>query len=388
MFWHNFKYTFLVLFRNKSLLFWTFCFPIILGTLFSLAFSDIEKNETLDIIPIAIVESSEDMSVYKKAYEEIEENEKSLFAIFYVSLSEAEELLLENKIVGYVELLNPPRVVVASSGINETVLKTVTDTILEEMTIYKTLMTEAVSSPTFDGNFEEITQNIQKKLEGYEENVNSLIKDESPKHLSYTMIEFYTLIALTCLYGGILAMVSIHKNLANMSSTGKRISVAPLKKSQLILGSLGASFLTQLIGLLLLFLYTVFVLHVDYGEHFSLIFLLSILGTLAGLSLGCVIGTNVKGTENTKLGILLAITMLGSFFSGMMGITMKYVIDKNIPIINLLNPASMITDGFYSLYYYETHTRFFFHIFCLFLFSLFLLILSIKGLRRKVYDRI
>ena len=41
---------------------------------------------------------------------------------------------------------------------------------------------------------------------------------------------------------------------------------------------------------------------------------------------------------------------------------MKYIIDKNIPIINKLNPANMITDGLYSLYYYETLDRYIFNV--------------------------
>ena len=46
-----------------------------------------------------------------------------------------------------------------------------------------------------------------------------------------------------------------------------------------------------------------------------------------------------------KIGILIAIVMFFCLLSGMMGITLKYVIDKNVPILNMINPASMITDG-------------------------------------------
>ena len=80
--------------------------------------------------------------------------------------------------------------------------------------------------------------------------------------------------------------------------------------------------------------------------------------------------------------------MLGCFLSGMMGITMKYIVDKNIPIINKINPASMITDGFYSLYYYDTLDRFFFNIISLLLFSIIMFIISYNGLRRQKYDNI
>ena len=57
MFFHNFKYSLKVLLKNKALLFWTFIFPIVLGTFYNMAFSNIEKNEKMSVMDIAIVES-------------------------------------------------------------------------------------------------------------------------------------------------------------------------------------------------------------------------------------------------------------------------------------------------------------------------------------------
>ena len=72
----------------------------------------------------------------------------------------------------------------------------------------------------------------------------------------------------------------------------------------------------------------------------------------------------------------------------MMGITMKYIVDKNIPIVNKINPASMITDGFYSLYYYDTLDRYFFNIASLLIFALIMIAISYFSLRRQKYDSI
>ncbi|MFR5190428.1 MAG: ABC transporter permease [Clostridia bacterium] len=140
------------------------------------------------------------------------------------------------------------------------------------------------------------------------------------------MVEFYTLIAMTCLYGGILGTVAINQNLANMSANGKRVSVSPVSKSKMIFSSVLASYITQLIGLALLFVYTIFVLKINYGNNFLLILLLSLCGCLAGLTLGVAIGSILKSSDNVKTGVVISITMLGCFLSGMMGITMKYVI--------------------------------------------------------------
>ena len=53
MFYHNLKYSIKILLKNKVLIFWTFAFPIILGTFFHMAFSNLVSSEKLDIIDIA-----------------------------------------------------------------------------------------------------------------------------------------------------------------------------------------------------------------------------------------------------------------------------------------------------------------------------------------------
>lgn len=391
MFFHNFKYTLKILFKNKMLIFWTFAFPIILGTFFNMAFSDIENSEKLDIIPIAIVsnESFERNQPLKETFQYLSEEESGnqLFSTKYVEEEEAKKLLEEGSISGYLLVEDTPKVVVSTNGINETVFKSVVDEIIQNSQMIDVIATEKMS--------EEMKKNesisydkIYQYAIGIVQQQKSNIEDISSSHLSYTMIEFYTLIAMACLYGGILGTVAINQSLANMSSTGRRVSVAPTKKGNIIFSSVLAGYVTQLIGLLLLFLYTILVLKVDYGNHFPQIVLLSLLGSLAGLTLGIAIATLIKSKEDLKIGIMISVTMLGCFLSGMMGITMKYVIDKNVPIVNKLNPVNMITDGFYSLYYYDTFDRFYGNVIGLFLFSAIFIGISILSLRRQKYDSI
>ena len=172
------------------------------------------------------------------------------------------------------------------------------------------------------------------------------------------------------------------------NNKGKRVAIAPVKKWKLITSSLLASYMTQFIGLTLLFIYTIYVLKINYGTNLPLIVLLALIGSFAGLSLGVFVSSTFKTNENTKTGIIISITMLGCFLSGMMGITMKYIIDKNIPILNKINPANMITDGFYGLYYYDTLDRYIINIISLILFSLIMILISYKSLRRQKYDSI
>ena len=66
------------------------------------------------------------------------------------------------------------------------------------------------------------------------------------------------------------------------------------------------------------------------------------------------IGVSNKKNEGMKMSILISVTMLLSFLSGMMVLKMKYIIAENVPILAKINPVNMVTDGLYSLYYYNT----------------------------------
>ena len=295
----------------------------------------------------------------------------------------------DGKIEGYLVLEEEtPNLIMTTSGINQTIFKQVTGEIMQNSKMIEELAKKEIEKEMLSGNFQIDYEHIYKKVSETLENEKVNIQNISRSNLSYTMIEFYTLIAMTCLYGGILGMVAINQNLANMSSQGKRVSVAPTSKGKVVLSSMLAGYFTQLIGLALLFIYTIFVLKVDYGTNLPLIILLGVIGSFAGLSMGLLIGTALKTGENLKTGMMISVTMLGCFLSGMMGITMKYVIDKNVPIINKINPASMITDGFYALYYYDTLDRYVMNLASLIIFAVIALLISYLCLRRQKYDSI
>lgn len=393
MFLHNFKYSLKTLLRNKGLIFWTFAFPIILGTLFNLAFSDIENKETLDIIDIAIVNNEEFKTdtYFTESFKVLSKKKEpnQLFNIKYTNLSTAQSLLKEKKITGYLLFENHEvKITVNDKGYNETILRFIVDELSSQKEMLETLTTKEITDSYKSGNqnvnYEKIYQDTLNLINSTIPKLNNI----SNSNLSYTMVEYYTLLAMACLYGALIAMFVTNKKIANMSSAGKRTSISPAHKKTLLLGSFLASYLVQLLGILILYLYTILVIKVDYGNNTFLVFLLLMAGSLAGLTLGVAISTILKSNENTKTGILISLTMLASFLSGMMGITMKYIIDTNIPILNKINPAAMITDGFYSLYYYSTLDRFYFNIISLLIFSVIMLFISYQGLRREKYDSI
>ena len=384
MFLHNFKYTLKTLFRKKSLIFWTFAFPLLMATFFNMAFANIIEDEQLKIIDIAIIENNEfnNNMLYKETFKTLSDknNKDQLFNIKYITKEKADKLLEKGKIEGYLELNNnEPKLTFKSNGINQTIFKYVVDEIHDTEKLIATMMTSDLNTDV---------SNISNKISEYL-NANEIkLENKASSNLDYMMIEYYTLIAMTCLYAGSIGMIAISATLPYLKGNGKRISVSASKKSSIIFSSLVASFIVQLMTLGLLFFYTTCILKIDYGSNIPYIILLSLIGSLAGISLGVLLGTHLKSSESSKTGILIAIVMTGCFLAGMMGVGMKYVIDKNMPILNIINPANMITDGFYALYYYTNSSRYWFNIISLLIFSGLAIALSCRKLGRARYDSI
>lgn len=393
MFLHNLKYTIKTLFKNKILIFWTFAFPIILGIFFNMAFSNIEKDEKLKVFDIAVVNDSqfENQKIYQEALKELsaDDSENKLFNIKYVKKEKADSLLDDSDIEGYIIFKNEePQVVVKKNGTYQTLIRFVVTEIGQNKAIIEDLTKKTVENEIAKGSTsfdpEKIAKDILEKINNGQVNMKNI----SASNLSYIQIEFYTLIAMTCMYCGMLGLTAINNCLANMSSKGKRISVSPNKKSIIVLSSAIGSYLVSMVGIAILILFLRFVLKVDFGDNTPLVILLSAVGDLAGISMGVLIASVFRVSEGAKTGITIAITMFLSVLSGMMGVTLKYVIDKNVPVINLINPNNLITDGFYSLYYYDTLDRYLRDVTYLLVFVVICLTISFISLRREKYDSI
>ena len=391
MFFHNFRYSLKLLLKNKQLVFWTLAFPIIMAVLFNMAFSNIDNTEKLDPIDIAVVEDDgfKNSLIYKNSLESLSKGDDRLFNITYTDEKKAKELLTEHKVTGCFKIVkNEPVLTVNSNGINETVFCYVIDEIKSTGDLVTTLGTEEIKRNIASGkinmDYEAIFTDLTEDV--LESDAN--IKDVSVSNMSYIMIEYYSLIAMACMYSGLLSMTLINYRLANVSAVGKRSAVSSAKKSSIIFPSLCASFLVQLVGLALLYAVLIFYFHTDFGNEFPKIILLSLVGSVAGLSVGVAVSVLIKAGENAKFTGLVGVIMAGCFFAGMMGVMMKNVIDKNVPVINKINPVAMITDGLYALYYYNSSERYLFDVISLAVFSAVILLISIRGLRRQTYDSI
>ena len=259
MFKHLFINKMKILLKNKAMLFWSLIFPFILGTFFQLALSNVGDAFKMEIIPVAVVNNQyyQDDEILKEVISSLsEENENQLFDTVYVSESEAQKLLDNEEIDGYILLNedNNPHMVVKTNGITQTIIKSVLDEYYQ--------MSNATTQ-MINYNPEILYNGVLKTL--YEE--KNYIKDDSNENIDFSINYFFTLIAMTCLYGSLIGLEIIKDCEANLSKKGARMCIAPVNKFKIILAGLLAGYVIQVIALALLFLYLIFVFNVNFGNQ-------------------------------------------------------------------------------------------------------------------------
>lgn len=351
MFFHNYKYRLKCIIRDKQMMFWSFFFPVILATLFNLAFTNLASADKFSEIDIAIVEEGnyDEKDKFLEIISSVsgdKENEK-LFDIDYNTQNEAEKLLEDDKIQGYIFFDDEINVVVKKSGINQTILKSFVEEYVQTSSTIKRIIKENPES-------------MQKDLKSIFENKN-FIEDVKISNVEpdITANYFYALIAMACFYGSFLGVKEVLFIQANQSAEAARVNMAPTNKLKIFLASMAAATTIQFLAIAFLMSYLLFILNVSFGERSLYIFITCVVGSITGVTFGTFVGAITKKSEGTKIGILVGITMVLSFLSGLMVHKVKYIVNTSAPILAYLNPVNLISDSFYSLYFYDTLDKFY-----------------------------
>lgn len=380
MFKHLFFYRLKIMSKRKSILFWTFIFPIALAFFFNLAFSNLNKSEQFSVFNASVVDNTDyqnqENAQFKTLIETLSTGEDKIFTITSASEEECHDLLLEGKIIGYYLIKEGQiNLIIKNNGIEQSIMKYIVDNYYQRLSVIKNIL-------DFDpiALSDDIINLLSKNPEYFQDYKNS--------NMDETVIYFYTLIGMTCMYAGYFGINAICDIEANLSKRGARLNISPTHKMKNLLVNISVGFLIQLIESALLILFLSFVLGVSFGTQLPWIILILLAGNLAGISFGAFITLTNKKSEELKFGILTAFSMLCSFLAGMMVIEMKYLIHRYVPIIAYINPVTMITDGLYALYYYTTTERFMISLVSLLIFSLIMISGSYLILRRKKYDSI
>ena len=353
MFWDMFVARHKCLTRDKTLLFWTILFPVVLATMMYFAFGNLMAGETMQAIPVAVVEevTTERNEIFLSAIREAgSESGKPLFDLASVEAEEANSLLEEKKVDAVVTVGNTLSMKVKENGLNQSVVKSFLDQYIQTEHMIETVIEKnpAMLSALQEGSFQNRSFTKEISLGGAEPNLM----------LSY----FYALLAMACLYGSFWGLKNMTDIQANLTDLGARRSIVPVKKWKVALSDAMASMVIQTLELLLLLAFLVLALKVDFGNQIGLVVFTCVVGSIMGISFGSLVGAASRISEGLKIGILIGISLACSFLAGLMFVNMKDIIAQNVPILSYINPAALLSDAFYSLYMFGAGPRYWINI--------------------------
>ncbi|MDT2659887.1 ABC transporter permease [Enterococcus hulanensis] len=378
MFVRLFIYRLRVLLRNRSLLFWTFAFPVVLGLLFNLAFGNLDEITALETTNVGIVSTDQDKSKqFEAVLKEIKNDDEVIFKSKELSKKEAQKQLSDDKISGYFEIdAKNIELFVSKSGTQQTVLKELLNQYLQNTDKVETLMASGAVQP------QAITQALVQK---------NYVKDgNGTGNFNLKSFYFFTLVGMTVMYGFMWGLRNANDQQANQSPEGMRLCLIPRNKLLVSFANMLASLVLFFVQVTFILMFYRFIYQVEFGDHWNYILLVCALGAFTTISFGTLIGNALSKVDfQQKISIGISISMIMSFLAGMMGSqSIKYWIDVHVPLLGRINIVNLISESLYQLFYYQSLKTFYLNLLWLAGFGVLFILLNYSFERKVQYDHL
>ena len=372
---HLIKYSILVKLRNFNMTFWPLVFPLILGTFFFFAFGNLNDAD-FETVQVALVRETTDNPLFDFYLDQVQKSDSDLISLHEMTEQKALAALKNKEISGIYYAGMMPSLTINAHGIPESILQSILESYDNSLHTIRTILKKHPP-----GLLNGLTQMMDTR---------DLVQEVSlgGKTIDGTSQFFYALIAMACLYGCFIGFGSAITLQANLTALAARRSVTPTHKLKLILSEQISSFLIGYVDVIILLIYLRNILKLDFQGQIGKMLLISLFGSLIGVSMGLFIGSLSKMGEGIKVAVILAISMVCSFLSGLMNSSMKDTVEKHCPIINRINPAALISDAFYCINVYDDQARYYRNLLTLAVMSSALVFASFLLIRRNRYDSI
>ena len=372
MFLHNLKYELKMVLRQKEFIMWLMLFPIVLGTLFKVAFGSIYNSETFTSIPVAVVKTAENR-MSDEMFDSLTKGDDAMLKVTFTEESEAQELLFSGKVKGIIVAGETVTLQVSGKGIEQTILQEV----ISRVNLYRTVIEDALKT----GPDEALAA-----VNALREEVNAC-REVSPSadnpdvYVQY----FYNLIAMVAICGSLTGLHVATNAQANQSEIGAKKSCSGTPKSIHLSAALLGSCLAQSVCMLLCVTFLRFVLRVNFGGNLLLVYASAVLSGCLGVAFGFFGGSIGRLKYEVKAAILLSFSMVLCFLSGLMMGNMKGILAEKAPIVNRLNPVAIVSDTFYCLNMYGDYRRFFTKVVAMLCYIVAFTVFGVLFSRRKKY---
>ena len=375
MFRHNLAYELKEVLRVKEFVLGLMLFPIILGTLFKVAFGSIYSTELFDKIPVAVVKVS-DNEVADRLLEALTTGDSPMLSVTVTDAENAKKLLLDGKAEGILTINESMDLTVARTGMIPTMLQE----IVSRCKLYETVIRDAIA--TDPASVETVVAKLSAEVNACRD--VSPAADNPDVYVQY----FYNLIAMVAICGNMTGLHVSTNNQANQSEIGARKNCSATPKGIYLTAGLLGSCIAQAVSMILCVTFLRFVLRVNFGGSLLLLYLAAILSGCLGVAFGFFIGSIGKMRHEGKSAIAITVSMALCFLSGLMMGNIKGILATKAPWVNRLNPVAIISDSFYCLNMYSDYRRFITKIIGIVIYFAVFTVLGVLFTRRKKYASI
>lgn len=364
--------------REKVLLFWAFIFPVFLGLAFFFMFGNIHNSFKFEQIKIGVVHSEQDEN-FLKLLEFLEtENKEKMFDIKKFQENEdAMKALEEDAISCFIDFEKDLELNVKKSNVSNTIVETIITQYRENTNLIKGIAQK---------NPEKLEIFLKNFIKNQEIEIRQISLKGQDKN-SFTQY-FYALLSMTCLIASMGGLQDGMRIQPNLSALGARRNIAPTRKIIQFGTDFLASYLLYCILASLVLVICIFVYKQDFGDNVFLVLVATWIGTFVGLVVGNLIAIMVPGSMQKKDSICVAFFMVSSFLGGLQWGDITYYIEKNCPIINRINPATLIVNSYRSLMVFGDYKEYAKNLITLVGIGLVCITICVMKLRREKYASI
>jgi len=326
------------LLRIRLLFFWSILFPLLLGTVFKVAFSDAtNKDWGFVTIPVAVVteEGNSEDEAFVTFLTEMKNGDTPFFTVAESDRETAETQLADGEVSAVIVTGEETKVLLRENGLNSTVVKTVVDGYLQS----KEIFVEAAMK----GKLSEVTEAFSKE-------VTTLSAKEFEGATTDPFVQYFqALIAMASLYGAMYGLTNTNELNQKLSLVSARRLAAPMRIVPTVVCDVAAAFTIQYLQFLINIAYFILILKVDFGNVNGWLFLGGVFYSLLGVLVGYFIGTVVQKSESLQNSIMMGTVMFSCFLAGLMVGNIRTAITLTVPIVNRINPATLIADSMLAL---------------------------------------
>ena len=346
--------------RRPGMLVWVFAFPVILCTIFLFMFSGFSTDGVPDPVPVVVVTDSNwrgsSFSQVVDALSGRSADEALLDVTEAASADEARGVVEEGQAVGYlvVDAAGTPSLALAQDAAggafeaDRSILDAVTSSYVRNEALVKAI---AQKDPSVLSDPVALTRALGLSSGIERVRLTHGTPDETVRY-------YYALLGMAALMAAQSAAIAVTQLQPGEGGLGARLCASGTGRMRMLLGALLGSWAVSMLGLSLAFAFMRLVARIDFSGRDALCLLGLATSSLLATAIGAAIGAApLRGGAKSRAGMVTALSCLASLFAGLYGEGAMQLSDSLAqawPPSAWVNPARLITDQFYALYYYDS----------------------------------